>query len=244
MQGRQAEYYSRTAGSYDSVHGDAPEHDRSLQIISQFIRATGAKRILDVGTGTGRAVRFLSQENPEVTVIGLDPVSELLDVAVSRGVERSALVLGSGDALPFADRSFDVVCALGVLHHVRQPDDVVREMRRVSRNAVFISDANRFGQGTTLAGLTKLALYKLGLWWPLVRLRNRGARHHFSDGDGVAYSYSVYDNLSEFRSWESLSLGATLPKRTGTRTWLHPLLTSPHVLLCAVRSLEQLSKPR
>ena len=153
------------------------------------------------------------------------------------GASKATLVVGKGDALPFPGRSFDVVCEFGVLHHVPDPAAVVREMQRVARHAVFISDCNRFGQGRLGARLAKLVLYKGGLWWPLVRMRNGGRRHHFSEGDGIAYSYSVYDNLNEFASWESVSLVSTMPASSRRGMWLHPLITSPHVLVCALRSL-------
>jgi hypothetical protein len=37
-------------------------------------------------------------------------------------------------------------------------------MLRVAKRAVFLSDSNRFGQGSLPARLLKLALYKIGLW--------------------------------------------------------------------------------
>ena len=73
------------------------------------------------------------------------------------------LVLGSGLQLPFPDASFDAVCEFGVLHHVEHPNAVVREMLRVSKTAIFLSDTNRFGRGRLFARLVKLALWKLGI---------------------------------------------------------------------------------
>jgi ubiquinone/menaquinone biosynthesis C-methylase UbiE len=75
-----------------------------------------------------------------------------------------AIIQGSGDALAFADKSFDAVCEFATLHDVPDPARVVSEMLRVSKKAVFLSDCNRFGQGHVLLRVLKLALYKTRLW--------------------------------------------------------------------------------
>src|SRR5262249_19254889 len=51
-----------------------------------------------------------------------------------------------------------------ILHHVAQPRAIVKEMLRVARKAVIISDCNRFGQGDALARFAKLAMYMTGTW--------------------------------------------------------------------------------
>jgi ubiquinone/menaquinone biosynthesis C-methylase UbiE len=113
-----------------------------------------------------------------------------LEQAVRGGVR------GSGAALPFADSSFDVVCEFAVLHHVPNRNAVVKEMFRVARKAVLISDSNRFGQGPRAARLIKLGLYKTKLWKAYNYLRTSGKGYRVTEGDGVAYSYSVYDSLT------------------------------------------------
>ena len=50
------------------------------------------------------------------------------------------------------------------LHHVGEPARMVGEMIRVAKRAIFLSDSNRFGQGSHAARLLKTALYKCNLW--------------------------------------------------------------------------------
>jgi len=73
---------------------------------------------------------------------GFEPVSELIEQAHRKGLPRGLIARGDGYRLPFADNSFDAVCECGMLHHVEQPGPVVREMMRVARRAVFLSDEN------------------------------------------------------------------------------------------------------
>jgi SAM-dependent methyltransferase len=232
----QAAYYAEFASRYDDMHGGPGEHHRALEIISGFINAAGATSILDVGTGTGRAVRLLAERHPDTEVMGIDPSPELMEIAVSQGVPSSALKVGRGEALPFPDQSFDVVCELGVLHHVADPAAVIIEMQRLARRAIFMSDINRFGRGSVPARLIKLGLFKTGLWWPLFEARNGGNRHQVSEGDGVFYSYSLYDNLRLFSEWDSVSMVPLEPQSPAVTRLPHPMLTTTHLLLCALRT--------
>ena len=92
-------------------------------------------------------------------------------------------------------------CEFAVLHHVPDPDSVLEEMLRVSRRAVFLSDDNRFGHGRLLARLLKVGLYKTRLWPVANYVNTMGRGYTVSDGDGLAYSYSVFDSLSRLAGW-------------------------------------------
>ncbi len=232
----QADYYNRTAEAYDDMHiAEGDEHQRALRLISAFTQDMGVESVLDVGCGTGRAIRYFMQRHPEMRVHGVEPVAGLRDQAINRfGVPPSMITGDRGEALPFADQSFDIVCEFGVLHHVRRPETVIAEMLRVARKAVFISDSNRFGQGSFFWRRAKLTLYRCGLWWPVNFVRTRGRGYTISEGDGLAYSYSVYDNYPQVAAWaKQMVLVPTTPH--DSPTWKMPLLTSGHVLLCAFR---------
>ena len=162
----QRAYYERTAGEYDALHADtAGEHEVALRYVSNILGLLNAQSVLDVGSGTGRALAYLRDHHPTTELHGIEPVSALIEQAVSRrGLPAGLIRPGSGDALPFADASVDVVCCFGVLHHVRNPSKVIAKMTRVARKAVFISDSNRFGQGSLPGRLVKAALAGAGLW--------------------------------------------------------------------------------
>jgi SAM-dependent methyltransferase len=54
-------------------------------------------------------------------------------------------VAGDARRLPFRDGSFDVVTASLFLHHFDEPElaDVLRELRRLARRAIVVSDLER-----------------------------------------------------------------------------------------------------
>jgi ubiquinone/menaquinone biosynthesis C-methylase UbiE len=232
----QRKYYTETAARYEEMHeheasGDA-EH---MAFILALLRMLQAGSVLDVGTASGRALRTLKTAIPELFLCGIDPVAALLDQAVLRGnVQSGAIIQGKGDALPFANSSFDVVCEFGILHHVADPQTVVGEMLRVAKKAVIISDANRFGQGPKFLRLVKLALYKTRLWGVFNYLRTSGKCYQMTEGDGVAYSYSVYDSFDQVARWADRVILIPADKSKAI-SWLHPLLTSGTLILCGIR---------
>jgi SAM-dependent methyltransferase len=232
---QQRKYYTETASRYDVMHAHEAVDDDGLQILFSVLRALEVRSLLDVGSATGRGLPRLARGIPDALICGIEPVEALVRQGISSGVNQCLpLLLASGEALPFADNSFDAVCEFGILHHVPDPRRVIQEMLRVARNVIVISDANRFGQGPLPLKIVKLLLYKLKLWNVFDFLRTRGRGYQVSAGDGVFYSYSVYDNFKQIRQWaDTVDLFAI--GETRSSNWLHPLLTSSKVLLIAVR---------
>ena len=233
----QARYYTGIAGAYDAMHVHEDDgHAVALQFISSLVEQTHIGSILDVGCGTGRALRHFRAEHPAVRVIGVEPIGALIRHAVEMNSVPASLVgCARGESLPFADATFDAVCELGILHHVADPNAIVREMLRVARRAVFLSDSNRFGQGSWLGRRAKLALWRLKLW-PLINfLKTRGRGYSISTGDGLSYSYSVFDSYDLLAAWADRIILIPV-SRTSDQSWQHPLLTAGQVLVCALRS--------
>lgn len=102
--------------------------------------------LLDVGTGLGdipcRAKMLAKENGVELTTIGFDSALELTRAS---GGSVSFAVCGDALRLPFADRSVDIVMCSQVLHHFAERDaaTLVREMNRVARIRVIVSDIRR-----------------------------------------------------------------------------------------------------
>jgi ubiquinone/menaquinone biosynthesis C-methylase UbiE len=232
----QRQYYADTSKRYESMHAHEGAADAfSAKLLQAIVRLVDARSVLDVGAGTGLSLRVLKDALPHVSVCGIEPVHELIQQAAPHGqAAPGPIIQARGEALPFSDGSFDVVCEFAMLHHVPNPEAVVREMLRVARKAIFISDSNRFGQGSLIHRMVKLLLFKARLWGVFSYLRTFGKGFLFSEGDGVFYSYSVYDSFQQIACWGDRLI--LIPNgEQKVRSWLHPLLTSGGVILCALR---------
>jgi SAM-dependent methyltransferase len=104
---------------------EAHREGEDLDLLVEW--AQGARTALDVATGGGHVARRLRE-------VGLDVVS--LDPAP--GMEPD--VVASAEKLPFDEDAFEVVACRVAAHHFEDVRAAVREMARVSRDLVLVSD--------------------------------------------------------------------------------------------------------
>jgi SAM-dependent methyltransferase len=102
-------------------------------------------RVVDVGCGEGKhAVRLAEELGFEV--VGVDPVPRHLEQARMRSGEIR-FELGSAEALPVEDASFDLVWCRDVLVHVRDLERAYAEFHRVLRPGGRALVYQMFGTG-------------------------------------------------------------------------------------------------
>ena len=219
------------------MHAHEGAADASItQLVYAMMRMLQVRSVLDVGAGTGAGMSGVKRAFPEAFVCGVEPVAALIAQAPRKAADGCGLpICGRGQALPFLDRSFDAVCEFSTLHHVPNPNEVIREMLRVARKGVFICDSNRFGQGWPPARIIKLLLYKARLWKAYDYVRTAGKGYRITEGDGLSYSYSVYDSLGLISEWADCIILIPSTSEKGHSSWFRPLLTSPGILICALK---------
>jgi SAM-dependent methyltransferase len=102
----------------------------TLALLDEVYGGRDDLRILDAGSGTGAAMRYLSRFG-QVTGVDVSPLA--LDFCRARGLER--LSQASVTALPFAAARFDLVTSFDVLYHRAVGDyrAALREFHRVLR---------------------------------------------------------------------------------------------------------------
>lgn len=101
---------------------------RSTAVLRDYMAIEG-QTVLDVGCGKGALVGWLKKYG--AFAIGLDPQAYLLEAPAVAGV---------GDALPFANNSFDVVIFFNSLHHVpnHAMQSALSEAARVALELVIV----------------------------------------------------------------------------------------------------------
>ena len=194
----QKAYYRDNAANYDNMHAHAgDEHYFALAFMLGAVDFLAAESIVDIGSGTGRVLEFIKNKRPDVHAVGVEPIPELRQIAYGKGITEDCLIDGDATDLPFATNSFDMACEFGVLHHIKRPELAIKEMLRVARKAVFISDSNNFGHGSATARFLKQGLNAVGLWKVADFIKTGGRGYTMSRGDGLAYSYSVFTSYKQ-----------------------------------------------
>jgi ubiquinone/menaquinone biosynthesis C-methylase UbiE len=197
----QRQYYKETADRYEEMHmGERDEHYLALEVLIASLDYYEIRSILDVGSGTGRAIRHIKKHRPDIKIVGIEPVKELRDIGYSMGIPNDELVDGDATNINFAASEFDLVSEFGILHHIPTPSRAVAEMLRVAKKAIFISDSNNFGHGSFISRSAKQLANSLGLWRTMDFVKTKGKGYSISEGDGLYYSYSVFNNYKQIQA--------------------------------------------
>jgi len=126
--GTVAERYDRW---YESAAGAMYDRLEKRAVRRLLPRNGGGKELLDVGCGTGHWARFFSGLGFTVTGIDLSP--SMIRVAREKGISGASFAVADARRLPFDSRRFDVAVAITTLEFTRDPDIVLREMVRCTR---------------------------------------------------------------------------------------------------------------
>jgi ubiquinone/menaquinone biosynthesis C-methylase UbiE len=130
-----------TGNAYDKYASANPIERRLmaafLDRLDRALPVRAPDRVLEVGVGEGEIATRVGTRYPAAAVVGLDlPDDDLAEQWTGRGI---AATFGDIAALPFPDRTFDLVLAIEVLEHVPDPDAALRELARVARADVVLS---------------------------------------------------------------------------------------------------------
>lgn len=137
------DYFDAVAPSYAARYADTGPAGHAFAVrwrrLFELLRdATGPA--LDAGCGPGLLMGALGERG--ISVVGLD-----LSVGMAVEAARSGpIVLGTLDQLPFRDRSFRLVVAMGAVEYVDEDRRALAELVRVLRpgGVLLVSFPNRF----------------------------------------------------------------------------------------------------
>jgi malonyl-CoA O-methyltransferase len=108
--------FDRLAPDWESVRG--PEAMAPLGAALAAVETVPA-RILDLGTGTGKAARFVAERFPQAEIVGVDLSPGMVEQARSlvppELAGRLRFEVADASKLPFGDAEFDLVVLLNMI---------------------------------------------------------------------------------------------------------------------------------
>jgi demethylmenaquinone methyltransferase/2-methoxy-6-polyprenyl-1,4-benzoquinol methylase len=129
-------YFAQIAQRYDALNRlMSLWRDRHWRwLAADLAEVPAGGRVLDVGVGTGDMALALLHRWPAITVVGVDPTTEMMRVGQCKpGAEQVRWTQGDGLHLPFPNDHFDAVVSAFVLRNVPDVPSTLAEQCRVVR---------------------------------------------------------------------------------------------------------------
>ncbi|MEO1312389.1 MAG: class I SAM-dependent methyltransferase [Pseudomonadota bacterium] len=137
------EFYDNWSQTYDAevTENGYASPGRVADALAQFV-PDQAKPILDLGCGTGVSGQALSAAG-FTTLDGSDFSPEMLTQAGAKGIYRTLLHADLTDPLPFADGTYPVITAIGVLNPGHAPAETLDAiLAKLPKDGIFAFTLN------------------------------------------------------------------------------------------------------
>ncbi len=100
-----------------------------FQALLEFVPAKG--RLIDVGCGLGEFLRYARKIKPSLELFGVDFSQKAIERNRELDGESISYKVCSAEKVDFEDNFFDVVIAGELLEHLTEPEDFIREAKRI-----------------------------------------------------------------------------------------------------------------
>ncbi len=128
---------------WDKENPDQQAITKSSIIKVDFVLQTKSnEQLLDAGCGSGLLTEWL-RNNKGYDVTGVDASDEAGKLCSTHNIPFKRVNLET-DKLPFLDKSFDVATCFELIEHIRNPENLLKEIHRVLRpdGILYISTPN------------------------------------------------------------------------------------------------------
>ncbi len=109
-------------------------HSRRTATLSSLIQdlIPANAHVLDIGCGDGDIDEQIVNKRQDIILAGID--------IMERSKTKIPVTVFNGKDIPYSDNTFDCVLLIDVLHHTENPDALMQEAKRVSRQDIIIKD--------------------------------------------------------------------------------------------------------
>lgn len=131
--------FSRSAERYDEFARLQKELSQELLDMISSLKIAPSD-ILDIGTGTGGVVSLLSYKFKEARIVGCDIAPGMIKKAIQKHPQENiTFEVADAEALPFANKSFDLVVSSTTYQWINDLPKAFAEAKRVLRPGGFFT---------------------------------------------------------------------------------------------------------
>ncbi len=197
------ELYSKSSHEYEKLEPQyRPENlKRVKSLLKKEIDEIGAKKILDLGCGTGFMINLMKEYVEEIT--GVDVTQVMLDRVDKSGNAKIELINHDTGSYPVEEGKYDMVTAHSFLHHLYDIMPTIKTASKALRKGgVFVNelDPNYY----FWEAINKLK--RKGNYTPLVKREVEEVNHKDEDIEKVndpSYMEGVLVHELAHGSWDS-----------------------------------------
>lgn len=117
-------FFDLVAPIYEKIHFGA---QKTFDKIKSIVIFEQTDKVIDLGGGTGRITKFLTNKVKKITII--DASKSMLKQCERRHPQLSC-IQAEAQKLPFADESIDKIIIIDAFHHFQNQQQVVKEIKR------------------------------------------------------------------------------------------------------------------
>ena len=119
-------------------------------LVSKFLKhiQEKPKNILEIGCGGGYTTKSIRKRFPNSKIAAIDYDKEQIKIAnkLHRNIENVKFMQGDATSLKFKNNTFDAVFEFNVLHHIKNYEKAIKEIKRVLKKnkKFYIMDVSKY----------------------------------------------------------------------------------------------------
>ncbi len=108
------------------------QENYEIRILRAMAATTGCPRVLEIGCGNGTGTKLIKKYYCPQIIVGVDLDEAMIRIAARRNSDPSiSHKVMDASKLEFPDGYFDAIFDFGIIHHIPNWRETLREMRRV-----------------------------------------------------------------------------------------------------------------
>ena len=137
------DFFNRVAPEWEDIRRGYYDESVKNKLVEMKLLQSGMT-VMDLGAGDGYLSRAVAGYVKKVVAVDIsgEMLRELVKKAGAEGISNIETLESDGCDVPVDNASIDIVCANMYLHHIEDPEQAIKEIKRVlkPKGKVFLAD--------------------------------------------------------------------------------------------------------